>query len=330
MSNQGTDQSGGRDEPAGAKVVVAPAPSDVPEITKLPQPKGGLALPLAIGVVLSVVLGFLAWSATRALLERDGRTSATVSGGAANGELSSSGSDEGSNTLALTDEVGADTTASTAPDRTTTSTAQPATTTTVPTTTTTTDLVTPTDGTSLAVIVVTLDTVDGAVVPGIMVELTPTEGGKTSSAMTTGDGRVVIPLDPGCYTATLSARPGYRVPADPAPPQVCVEPNQAETATAVVALTNAEPPSGCRVEPRGASTRGVDIFEAEGEWADTYLFYNGEQFVVFRTSDQAPDENDTTRRQWYGRQGDVFFVGSVESVTAIRNGEESLPVLCRN
>jgi hypothetical protein len=322
MSNQGTDQSGGQGKPVGAKVVVSPAPSDVPEITKLPQPKGGSALPLAIGVVLSVVLGFLAWSATRAVLDRDSRNSAAVSGGAANGELSSSGSDQGSNTLALTEEVGDGTTAPT-------STAQPTTTTTVPTTTTT-DLVIPTDGSSLAVIVVALDTIDGAVVPGIAVELTPTEGGEAASAVTTGDGRVVIPLDPGCYAATLSARPGYRVPDDSAPEQVCVEPNQAETATAVVELTGAEAPSGCRVEPRGASTRGVDIFEAEGQWAETYLFYNAEQFVVFRTSDQAPDENDTTRRQWYGRQGDVFFVGSVKSVTAIRGGEESLPVVCRN
>ncbi|MGB5758756.1 MAG: hypothetical protein WBM50_17720, partial [Acidimicrobiales bacterium] len=98
-------------------------------------------------------------------------------------------------------------------------------------------------------------------------------------------------------------------------------------------LTPIAPPAGpssCVVEwPGNESYLGVEVYENQSNWADSYTFYGKNGKVVARTRDlgSADDVEGPTNREWES-EASGFKHRDVYSVAAERGGRESDPVTC--
>lgn len=152
-----------------------------------------------------------------------------------------------------------------------------------------------------------------------------------ASTRTSSAGRYSFDPAPGCFEIRFTAPSGYRIRSDMSRQTRCLGSGESDARIDAIAdPLSVAPPSRCVVERNdGEAGRGVEIDEFNGNWADSYTFYNSSGGVVARTRDLGPYDTDPgeSDREWFGAENG-FNHRDVRTVAAERNGIESSRITC--
>jgi hypothetical protein len=154
---------------------------------------------------------------------------------------------------------------------------------------------------------------------------------QVADEVTGSAGRYSFDVPGACYEVRFLPPDGYQIRPDLAVQYLCLDAGEAAARTDAVIVAPVSGPSGCRVDRSGSSSSlGVEVYEEEREWADSYLFLDRSGGVVADTASMGdPDEVDSrTDREWFGG-ANGFDHRDVRSVSAVRQGVRSEPVRCR-
>ena len=180
----------------------------------------------------------------------------------------------------------------------------------------------------------TIDSYDGPTVSGALVELYNDENrdGNPESLVNstrTAAGRYGFEVAAGCYVVRFYAPDGFQIQPGLERQAACVEAGGSAARVDAVLTPIAPPagPSSCVVEwPGNESYLGVEVYENQSNWADSYTFYGKNGKVVARTRDlgSADDVEGPTNREWES-EASGFKHRDVYSVAAERGGENPTP-----
>ncbi len=160
---------------------------------------------------------------------------------------------------------------------------------------------------------------------------------RIDTRVTGRDGRFAFNIPAACYVLQFYPLDGYVVDEDLEYQAVCLEPGEAAPRMDGILYPLAEdvllevpPPSGCYVEPAmSGSEAGVEVYENNLTWADSYTFYDISGDVVARTSDLGPPTGIDGATDWKWEADEAGFPARrVWRVAAVRNGVQSEPITC--